>query len=168
MPTLPTSKSTLHRRQRPLSRAIPPSIGPFSEREKGKERRERGSSSCVRADGSKRQRKEEESCQPAPACVSARGGLVVGQGWPASLRVEGQGQLDTGELLGTIAQDNLDAVVTISQPGGQLYDGQVELTGWQGVGALRRETEAKALAHSSSRLTPPLASPAPKFKPTEG
>lgn len=56
-----------------------------------------------------------------------------------SVGLQGKGQLDAGELLPALAGSCPDTVVAVGHPGGQLHVGQVEVTGWQGVEALRRE-----------------------------
>lgn len=72
----------------------------------------------------------------------AQGTKVVGKGGMVphpSVRLQGKGQLDASELLPALAGGRPDTVVAVGHPGGQLHVGQVKVTGWQGVEALRRE-----------------------------
>lgn len=71
-----------------------------------------------------------------------------------SLGLQGEGQLDTAELLPTIADDRPDAVVAIGHPGRQLHVGQDEVTGWQRVRALWREGICRKESAEPPRPTP--------------
>lgn len=68
-----------------------------------------------------------------------QGTKLVGKGGTVShpsVGLQGEGQFDTAEFLPAIADDHPDAVVAVGHPGRELHIGHIEVTGWQGVGAL--------------------------------
>lgn len=89
-------------------------------------------------------RRDRLGCDGVQLDGMGQGTKVVGRGGTAppphsSLGLQGEGQLDAGELLPAAADGHPDAVVAIGHPGRQLHIRQDEVTGWQGVGALQRE-----------------------------
>jgi len=56
-----------------------------------------------------------------------------------SLGLQREGDLHAGELVPITADDRLDTVVAVGQPGRQLHLGQLDVAFGQGVGALQRE-----------------------------
>lgn len=71
-----------------------------------------------------------------------------------SAGVQGEGQFDTAELLPAVADHHPHAVVAVGHPGREFHVGHVKITGWQGVGALWRETgkrSSKSPAQPSQR-----------------